>query len=141
MNTTKKLMTILLALLLSATATAHNFEVDGIYYKINGNEVAVTFRGSYIDTYENEYSGSVVIPDTVTYNGISYPVTAIGAFAFYDCTRLTSVVIPNSVTGIGESAFDRCGSLTSIVIPDSVTYIGSRAFEATGLTSIVIPTR
>ena len=68
---------MLLALLLPALATAHDFEVDGIYYKINGNEAAVTFKGTYYNTFDNEYSGSVVIPATVTYNGTTYPVTAI----------------------------------------------------------------
>ena len=50
-----KLTLLLLALLLPATATAHDFEVDGIYYKINGNEVAVTYRGTYSSQYSNEY--------------------------------------------------------------------------------------
>ena len=131
---------LVLALLLSATATAHNFEVDGIYYKINGNAAAVTFKGAYYNSYDNDYSGSVVIPATVTYNGTTYPVTSIGKYAFYDCTRLTSVDIPNSVTYIGESAFCRCRSLASIDIPNLVTAIGDYVFAAcSGLTSIVIP--
>ena len=131
---------VLMALLMSSLSPmAHDFEVDGIYYKINGNVAAVTFKGNQFDN-ENWYSGSVVIPATVTYNGTTYPVTAIGTEAFYKCVGLTSIDIPNSVTGIGKEAFDGCTGLTSIDIPDSVTYIGSRAFEAcTGLTSIVIP--
>ncbi|MBR4829880.1 MAG: leucine-rich repeat protein, partial [Muribaculaceae bacterium] len=95
---------LLLALLLPATATAHDFEVDGIYYNINGNEATVTYDGSYY----TEYSGSVVIPATVTYNGTTYSVTAIGIEAFAGCRDLTSIVIPNSVTSIGKSAFYYC---------------------------------
>ena len=49
---------MLLVLLLSATATAHDFEVDGIYYNINGNEATVTFKGRYCNSFYNEYSGS-----------------------------------------------------------------------------------
>ncbi len=131
---------LLLAILLPALATAHNFEVDGIYYNINGNEATVTFKGLYYSDYYDEYSGSVVIPATVTYNGTTYSVTAIGENAFSKCTGLTSVVIPNSVTEIGGEAFWSCTGLTSIDIPNSVTKIGGGAFEGcTGLTSIVIP--
>ena len=131
---------LLLALLLPATATAHDFEVDGIYYNINGNEVSVTYKGTYVESFSNEYSGSVTIPSTVTYNATTYFVTSIGKSAFNDCTLLTSVVIPNSVTEIGFSAFEGCTGLTSIEIPNSVTIIGYCAFwGCSGLTSIVIP--
>ena len=67
-------------------------------------------------------------------------VTSIGNSAFYGCTGLTSVEIPNSVTSIGGDAFRGCTGLTSIVIPNSVTSIGDYAFSGcTGLTSVVIP--
>ena len=107
---------MLLALLLPALATAHDFEVDGIYYKINGNEAAVTFRGQNCISFYYEYSGSVVIPPAVTYNGTTYPVTSIDELAFIYCEGLTSIVIPNSVTEIGQEAFAYCTGLTSIVV-------------------------
>ena len=67
-------------------------------------------------------------------------VTSIGESAFYNCTGLTSVTIPDSVTSIGSSAFIGCTRLTSITIPDSVTSIGSSAFSGcSSLTSITIP--
>lgn len=71
---------MLLALLLPALATAHDFEVDGIHYNINGNEAAVTCKGLYYDMFFVGYSGSVVIPATVNYNGTTYPVTSIDVF-------------------------------------------------------------
>ena len=68
-------------------------------------------------------------------------MTSIEQYAFYYCSGLTSVTIPNSVTSIGERAFSGCSGLTSITIPSSVTSIGHCAFlECSGLTSIVIET-
>ena len=109
---------MLLALLLPALATAHDFEVDGIYYNINGNEATVTYRSYDHPSYPSPggYSGSVVIPATVTYNGTTYPVTAIGGGAFSGCSGLTSIDIPNSVIEIDESALAYCTGLTSIVV-------------------------
>ena len=118
----KKLFTLLLALVATTALWAHDFEgYDGerygirIYYNIlSDNEVEVTYRGDKYNSYSNEYSGSVTIPENVTYNGTTYSVTSIGEEAFYECSRLTSVTIPNSVTSIGNSAFAYCESLTSI---------------------------
>ena len=96
-------------LLSTATATAHDFEVDGIYYNYNGDgTVMVTCKGGRYDTYKNEYSGVVTIPSSVSYLDINYDVTSIGLNAFRDCIYLTEVVIPNSVTSIEQDAFAGC---------------------------------
>ena len=100
-----------LQLLCATVATAHHFQVDGIYYNILSEEektVEVTYRGNYSDSYSNEYTGSVVIPESVTYNGATYSVTSIGKEAFSGCIWLRSITIPNSVTSIGEFAFHGC---------------------------------
>ena len=135
-----KLFFTALLLLCCLTATAHDFEVSGIYYNISSSTnktVQVTYRGS---SYDDEYTGSVVIPENVTYDGTTYSVTSIGDWAFDGCTGLTSVVIGNSVTSIETGAFYGCSGLTSIVIPSSVTSIGSYAFEdCKALTSVEIP--
>ena len=140
-----KLTLLLLALMSSITTTAHNFEVDGIYYGIitnntNDKRVYVTFIGSDYIYNLNRYTGNVTIPSTVTYNGIEYSVTSIGSYAFYGCTGLNSVNIPNSVTSIERSAFYGCSRLTSVNIPNSVTNISGYAFYGcSGLTSVNIP--
>ena len=67
-------------------------------------------------------------------------VTNIGESAFWNCNKLTSVTIPDGVTSIEDLVFSSCYSLTSITIPNSVTSIGNRAFRScTKLTSITIP--
>ena len=84
--------------------------------------------------------GNMVIPDSVSYNGMSCSVTSIGHFAFNGCSGLTSVTIPNSVTFIDQAAFQRCSGLTSVTIPNSVTSINDFAFSGcSGLTSVTIP--
>ncbi len=117
------------------TASAYNFAVDGIYYKkTSSSTVGVTYR-EY-----NSYSGSVVVPDSVNYNGVSYKVTSIESSAFYGCTGLTTIEIPNSVTTIGTYAFKGCTGLTTIEIPNSVTTIDTYAFEGCNLASLTIGT-
>ena len=138
-----KLSLMLLALMLPATASAYDFEVDGIYYYFTGdNQVGVTFQGydDELDEPIHSYIGNVTIPETVTYEGITYSVTIIDDVAFYDCSGLTSVTIPNSVTSIGDGAFSGCSGLTSVTIGNSVTSIGDGAFSGcSGLTSVTIP--
>ena len=139
MKQAKFLLTSIALLLCSITISAHDFEVDGIYYNITSSTdktVEVTRKGST----NGGYAKSVTIPTMVTYNGETYEVTSIGDEAFYDCSSLTSIEIPNSVTSIASSAFEGCSSLTSIEIPNSVTSIGDRAFlDCSSLTSIEIP--
>ena len=108
---------LLLALLLPATATAYDFEVDGIYYFIYNNEAIVTNGNSWGWDWEyGSYAGDVTIPETVTYDGTTYSVTGISSSAFANCNELTSVSIPNSVITIESYPFAACSSLTSIVV-------------------------
>ena len=135
----KKLLLFLFTLLflpMVANADSYGVKIDGICYNLRdyNHTAEVTY------STDSKYSGDVVIPATVTFNDNQYSVTSIGESAFYWCTGLTSVTIPNSVTSIGNNAFSGCTGLTSITIPNSVTTIGSGAFsECTGLTSITIP--
>ena len=137
----KKLFFLFVTFVATTTLWAEDFSVDGIYYNyLDRNNVEVTYRGDYYYSYDDEYSGEVIIPSTVTYNGTTYSVTSIGDEAFAYCSSLTSVTIPNSVTSIEYEAFYACSSLTSVTIPNSVTSIGYESFaHCSSLTSVTIP--
>ncbi len=118
-----KLLTLCISILLWVDASAHDFEVDGIYYNITdpaAKTVDVTYRGDYPGVYD-EYSGTVVIPNVVEYNSVEYSVTSIGECAFEFCDRLTSVIIPKSVTSIGQSAFYDCDGLIKSAYPEGLS--------------------
>ena len=130
------LFSLILSVVFSTSASAYDVKIDGIYYNLNseGKTAEVTVN------WNDRYSGEVVIPSSITVEGKEYTVTSIGNEAFYKCTGLTSVTIPNSVTSIGDWAFTVCISLTSVTIPNSVTSIGNYAFRyCSGLTSVTIP--
>ena len=116
-------ITFLLFVLMSMISNkvqAHDIAVnntDGvtIYYVWTNSktELVVSFSSTY-----SKYTGKVVIPESVTYNGNLYPVTRIGEGAFYGCTGLTSITIPNSVTSIDYSAFEDCTGLSNVRFMD-----------------------
>lgn len=136
----KTILTLLLMMAAMTSALAYDFEVDGIYYYISNTgsspEAWVTFKT--INT--SDYHGDIVIPETVTYNGTTYPVTAITRVAFYP-SSITSVVIPNSVKHIDEKAFYECRSLRSMTLSNSLERIGREAFSGCAFleTDLVIP--
>ena len=142
----KKQLLLLVMMMLPLVASAYDIEVqnaDGvtIYYNYinDGTELAVTFRGTIYTDYPEEYTGNVVIPEEVTYMDKTYKVTSIGDYAFYGCSGLTSITIPNSVTSIGNWAFLACSGLTSITIPSSVTTIRDGAFQTcSGLKKVIV---
>ena len=103
-----KIFTLFLALVASV-GTMYAVTIDGISYNLNGTTAEVKSKQN------GSYSGSIVIPESVTYNAKTYSVTSILHYAFHYCTGLTSIEIPNSVTSIGEKAFEGCSSLTSVV--------------------------
>ena len=143
----KKVILSILLMLLPMLASADAVEIDGIcYILIEKGKVAEVTRN-----FNRSYSGNVIIPPKVSYEGTDYDVTSISGNvsnngntylggAFRGCTGLTAVTIPNSVTSIGYGAFYQCSGLTSVNIPESVTFIGENAFlGCSGLASINIP--
>ena len=85
-------------------------KLNGIYYSLD----AETMQATVIESYDGGYSGDIVIPESVNYNGTAYSVTSIGYAAFLDCTGLTSVTIPNSVKSIGAWTFYKCYELLDV---------------------------
>jgi hypothetical protein len=123
-------------------------------YKVSLNVSNLTGITNTLTSNSNKYINLDLTGSTITSIGdgvfwectsltsviIPEKVTSIGNYAFWGCTSLTSVTIPNSVTSIGSYAFWECTSLASINIPNSVTSIGEWAFKGcTSLASVTIP--
>ena len=122
----------------AAQKVGDEFTVGNLRYSVlSEQEVKVD---GYV--YSWDATSEVIIPKTVVaakWNR-NYTVTAIGDEAFWNCSKLTTINIPNSVTTIGNYAFWNCSKLTTINIPNSVTTIGNYAFySCSGLTNIHIP--
>jgi len=117
-----KLFSFLLALVASVgTIIADGTKIGDLYYNLDADNLTakVTYQ-EYMS--ENNYSGltSADIPSSVTYDSQTYSVTSIGDSAFYYCTNLTSITIPNSVTSIGEYVFYGCSNVT-VYIPSTLS--------------------
>ena len=152
------------------------FVANGIAYIVSGigddgNTVKVTYQKTDNDKTDNSsitaanktgYSGDVVVPNSVSYQGISFDVTALDEKCFYSASNLESVVLPEGITTIPAYAFNSCNNLNHIDIPSSVkeiatyafiycskleqvdlpvglTTLGIRSFQSTGISSINLP--
>ncbi len=107
----KKILFFVCTLLCANVLFAQTFWDGDLQYEVistNPAKVEVNDANSSITTAN--------IPETVSYEGTNYTVTAIGEEAFESCYSLTSIDIPNSVTSIGDYAFYLCSSLTSLLL-------------------------
>ncbi len=131
------LLLVATALFVPVRIMAATQVVNGIEwtYSVSGGKATI-YKGWSQSAIPNSTSGSVTIPAKLG----GYAVSSIGGHAFFECSSLTTVTIPNSVTSIGDYAFRGCSGLTSIIIPNSVTSIGDYAFyHCSGLSSVTIP--
>ena len=128
-----------LALPLENGIVADTFTLGGLKYTVLTEEPASKTGTVSVKRESTETSGDIVIPSSVTNEGISYSVVLIPKGAFSECCGLTSIIIPESVTSFGDAAFWGCSKLTDVTIGRNVTVIGNDVFSFSGLTSIVIP--
>lgn len=146
----KKLLSVLFLMFIGISFNSYSHELfsvnnygDTIYYNITSSgypyKVAITYKGSYYEEYENEYSGNISIPSTILYNSKVYLVTSIQDNAFRNCSTLTNITLPDSMVSIGVYSFSHCSSLVSVSFNNIISSIGNYAFEYCGLTSVNIP--
>lgn len=131
---------------------SYTYQGTTLYYIVNDRAEAIVVpplypnmsqapNGDYTTWYGyTQPTGAIAIPDTVPYNGSTYPVKRIGVNAFFDCNAITSVALPVGIEKIDVSAFLFCSSLQDITLPSTLQEIGYSAFsECTSLTTISIP--
>ena len=117
---------------------ADNIEIGGICYSVR--YVAKDTYDIAVTNKEGGYSGDIVIPQTINYDGKERQVTSIDYRCFSGCTELTSVKIPDGVTSLKRDCFKDCSSLTSVIIPNSVTSLGEASFYGCSkLESVKLP--
>lgn len=126
--------------LVSFQSYAYDFEVDGMYFRIisaQDKTCEIVYENSDIN---KERTGEILIPEHVDFRDTKLTIINIAHMAFYDCSNVTSFILPASLTQIESSAFQNCSSITSIEIPSSVRSIGRSAFENCNmLQSITLP--
>ena len=129
----KKILSILMVFLCaSAMGQEVLFESDGIVYGITSEQTVEVLSNYYL--HNTPYSGSIVIPQTVEYDGTTYTVTALGEVAFESCTTMTSLTLPPTIRSIGSHCFYNC-TFTTLQLPDSLRRIDDHAFLYSSFTS------
>ena len=133
----KKYFLLAVFSLMAGICSAYDFSAVSpsghtLYYNIDGSNVKVTSEivadlGN--DVYETLPTGDLVIPESVTHNGVTYTVATIGNCAFLNCLGLTSVSIPATVTTIESGALAGCSGIKNLVVPATVTTIEDNAFR------------
>ena len=134
----QKLHSLLLMVVLlsrSMVIAASDFDDGILRYTITSPSNLEVRCDGFTDAHKNDES--VVIPETVNYNNRTYAIITVNGFSD---RKLSSVKLSQSLKTIGDMAFYRCSNLKEIEIPNGIETIGNDAFESCGLSSVVIPT-
>lgn len=119
-----KICLVVLACFSYLSASAYDFEADGLYFTIiSPKDLTVSVDGAV-----NKDMDKIVIPQTVVYKNKTLTITRVGSEAFKSYKNLQSISFPNTMLSIGESAFEEDELLADVVLPDSLLRIGSNAF-------------
>ena len=114
---------------------AANITVDGINYTTKTDGTATVAKYTIIKASGDQpadtlfYTGDIVIPEKVTYEGVEYTVVATATNAFVDCKDVTTISLPATCVTIGRNCFKGCSSLTNDPIPETATSVGSGVFN------------
>lgn len=127
-------VTLIITLLFVTTlrAEAFDFRIDGISYDITSSSTCKVVSG------EQVYKGAIRIPSEVSFNSLTYKVTAIGNKAFFNCEELTDIGLPESLEVIEADAFSNCIALTSLNIPDNIKNVNKTSFMGANLQELYI---
>ncbi len=128
-----RLLTLKFLLLITINSWAYDFKIDGLCYNIiSEDRVEVTYEENptLLNSAYPSLNGDISVPTTINYEGLNYNITNIGDSAFRFCSRITSIILPNTTTNIGKSAFEGCSELTTITLPNSIGSIDDDAFKS-----------
>ena len=170
----KKLFFLFALLACTASLLADGTKIGEFRYNLNPSDLTAEVTYKNHESYSNIYIGierdeynkgwnikDAIIPENVTYKGITYTVVGIGINAFKDCKYLNSIVIPSTVISVASGAFSGCNNLpivdniryadtylievidktlTNYTIQEGTKWIGNYAFrDCSNLREIIIP--
>ena len=135
-TTLKRAALLSVAVLCGFAVNAQTFDHEGITYKVSGTTVIIQKASTAIGSY----SGDLVIPETVSYNGKDYTVASASATAFKGNEAITSIQLPNTMNKFIKGQFSKCTNLKKANIPTAVTAFPGNVFEyCSSLEEITIP--
>lgn len=119
-----------------------SFYSELLRYTINSDGISVRVAQQNLESgrgiSSSTLKGDLTIPESVTYEGKKYAVTAIGDSAFHYCSMLKSVIIPSCVKSIGAFAFSSCQSINKMYIPAHITSFGKAAFAHNNISEFTV---
>lgn len=121
-------LALMCAIVCCPAMMAEDVVIDGLKYALD--RAAGTARViRNVESGKSTYSGAVVVPSSVDYEGSSYAVVALGDSCFYGSNELTSVDLPESVSSLGKACFSGCATLSDVRLPGGLTSLPEQCFS------------